>query len=355
MRIGVDIKALRSNSAGIGVYLRSLLRELEALDRKNEYFLFTPAPVAFEPHSENFKLVVRESRLPGILWQQLLLPGLAKEYALDVFWGPEQTIFCLGGRRLHKVLTVHDFAYRRFPATLRTSVLWILRTFGAASILRADAIVCVSRWTRRELLHFYPKCEGKAFVVENGVSAPKLEARPRGNFLLFSGSLEPRKNLGNLLSALELLAERGVEVQLKIAGPDGWKNSDFETHLRTSKVAKNVTLLGFVPHEELFRLYSTCAALVFPSLYEGFGLPALEALAAGTHVLTSAGTPMQEFLGGLGSYFDPRSPESIAAAIEAFLKTRKVPSQSELELRQAILSRLTWQNAAKNLLKVFEA
>lgn len=355
MRIGVDIKALRSNTAGIGVYLRSLLRELERLDRRNEYFLFTPAKVAYEPHARNFKLVVSESRLPGILWQQLALPRLAKELALDVFWGPEQTIFCLGGRRLHKVLTVHDFAYRRFPQTLQGSVLWILRTFGAASIRRADAVVCVSRWTRRELLHFYPQCGGKAFVVENGVTAPRLEARERGKFLLFSGSLEPRKNLGNLLSALEILADKGVEVPLKIAGPCGWKNSEFEARLRHSKIAKQVTLLGYVPHEELFRLYGTCAALVFPSLYEGFGLPALEALAAGARVLTSKNTPMQDFLGELGLYFDPTSPESIAGAIQGFLNSDKAYSKSELDTRRAILSRLTWENAARNLIKVFEA
>lgn len=355
MRIGVDIKALRSNTAGIGVYLRSLLRELERLDRRNEYFLFTPAPVAFEPRAANFKLIVKPTRLPGILWQQLELPRLAKRHRLDVFWGPEQTIFCLGGSRVHKVLTVHDFAYRRFPKTLQNSVLWILRTFGTASLWRADALVCVSWWTRRELLHFYPKCEGKAFVVENGVAVPQLERRERGNFLLFSGSLEPRKNLGNLLTALELLAERGIEVPLKIAGPSGWKNSAFEERLGHSKIAKNVTVLGYVPHEELFRLYSTCAALVFPSLYEGFGLPALEALAAGARVLTSAGTPMQDFLGGLGTYFDPHSPKSIAGAISAFLDSDKAYSEGELQKRQEILSRLTWANAAKKLLKVFEA
>lgn len=376
MRIGIDIKCLRTNNSGIGRYTRSLLDALQQVDIRNEYVLFSPSPVDYTITNPKWKTVVVPTKLPGILWQQLALPLALKDEHIDVIWGPEQTIPVIGLSKGYKatgkdhkeisssteiasVLTIHDFVYRRFPGTMRKSVLWITRTFGGKSIKKATAIVPVSDFTKNELFHFYPKVnKDKVEVVSCAVDSAQnlsdgqtLNNAARKDQLLFVGSLEPRKNLQTLVRALEILKSRGMDVPLVMTGPRGWKNQTIKDMLRTSSVAANIEHKGFVSDEELRNLYKESAAVIFPSVYEGFGLPALEALAYGAPVLTSKGTVMESVLGDCGLYFDPKSAEDMANVIEGFWKERKVVPEAS---RVALLSKYSWQNSARKLIEVFQ-
>ncbi len=359
MRIGIDVKLLRSNSAGIKVYLESLLDELQKIDRRNEYILFSPAPVSYPLSAPNFSYAIFRTRLPGILWQQYELPKLAKKQKIDIFWGPEQTLFLRRPKGIHKILTVHDFVYRRYPKTMQRSVRAITGYYGTRSLSKSDSIVCISGFTAQELKKLYPSVpDSKIQVIPNGISHKKTVQEPlsKKDFLFFSGSIEPRKNLRSLIKALEILAQKGVQTKLKIAGPTGWHNKAFRKLLQNSPIQNSVEILGFVSKDELQNLYKMCKAFVFPTLYEGFGLPALEALQNGARVIVSKNSPMQEFLGNLGIYFDPQDPESIASAIETLYSHPEMMSYSdkENEKRLGILKRYTWEHAAKKLIALFE-
>mgnify|MGYP003320301545 CR=1 FL=1 len=173
--------------------------------------------------------------------------------------------------------------------------------------------------------------------------------------LLFVGSLEPRKNFKNLVKALEILQERGIEIPLIMTGPQGWKNADEVELLKNSAVAKNIQHLGFVNEEQLRQLYAESSAIVFPSFYEGFGLPVIEALSNGTPVLTSQGTVMESIAKDCGIYFDPCDAKSIADVIEKYFATPE--PWNFLKLKNAavneILGTYRWENSAKKLLKIF--
>jgi glycosyltransferase involved in cell wall biosynthesis len=359
MRIGIDIKVLRHNRAGIGRYLRSILDVLQIIDNENDYVLFSPAPVHFEIRNPRWKKVIEKGNIPGpgIIWQQFTLAILAEKENIEVMWGPEQTIFHNKPKDMATVLTVHDFVSHRFPETMKKSVLWVNRLFLKRSLETADRILCVSYFTFRELRNFYPEVPIERVRVTPlgffGKSKNIEDMPPRENFLFFPGSTEPRKNLKNLLLALEILARKGMKISLYLSGPVGWKNKKFEALLSRSPVKDSVHLLGFVDDDKLSELYRECRSLIFPSVYEGFGLPVLEAIAFGTPVLTSKNSVMEEIAENYASYFDPNSPESIAETIETFWNTPAEESAEKEHLRKKILARYTWENAAREVLQVF--
>lgn len=362
MRIGIDIKCLRYNNAGIGRYLRSILEALQKIDDQNEYVLFAPAKTPFVPTAKNFRVQVCKSeiRLPGILWQQSTLPGFIRENDIDIFWGPEQTLPVGNTGKALRVLTVHDLVYKRFPETMVKSVLWINRLFGNKSIEIADAICPVSEFTKSELFHFFPKIgPAKLHIVYNGANSLSTQsiAEQRGTNLLFVGSLEPRKNLSTLIRALEILHNNGQDIPLTITGPKGWRNKSIHNILSKTPIANNITHLGYVNDNELCELYRSCAAVIFPSLYEGFGLPVLEALAQKTPVLTTKDSAMEEIAGDFAVYFDAKDPESIASTIKSFYNNRTAVEQKLKEDAglNKLLEHYSWENSARTLLELFES
>lgn len=360
MRIGIDIKALRNHKAGIGRYITCLLNALQEQDLENEYILYSPQEVTYEIKNPRWKKVIIPSkiRLPGILWQQITLPSALKKENLDIFWGPEQTLFLRPILGIKKVITIYDFVYKKFPQTMEKSVLWILNYFGTKSLMCSDRLVCISDYTVKEMNHFYPNISlSKVGIVPCGFFTKEQSNTTitREPFLLFVGSLEPRKNLIRLIHALEILNKKGIDIPLYLTGPSGWKNQDVSQLLESSSIQKNISHLGYVSNEELKDLYQRCKALVFPSLYEGFGLPVLEALALKTPVFTSKGSVMEEIAGPCAIYFDSSSEKSIANTIESFWFSKSLTTftQEQEEARVKILEKYTWENAASAMLTQF--
>jgi glycosyltransferase involved in cell wall biosynthesis len=151
-----------------------------------------------------------------------------------------------------------------------------------------------------------------------------------------------------LIKAVEKVNAEGFGINLEISGPDGWDNSELFSMINSESVKKHTKFLGFISDEELLNKYLSCRALIFPSLYEGFGIPVLEALKLNTPVLTSKGTAMEEVAGSSAMYFDPYDVNSIAGTIIKFLETGGVPIDHEG------LDRYSWEKSAKDLLEVFE-
>jgi glycosyltransferase involved in cell wall biosynthesis len=359
MRIAVDIKAFKNGATGIARYLRSILDELQKIDTVNEYLLFSCAPSDYILTNPRWKMFITSWRLPGIFWQQMLLPVLLKKNRIDVLWAPEQVcpVFFTGALRI--ITTVYDLTFLRFPNTCVWSNRWIQKLLFPLTISRSETLAPISDYIGREVNRWYPRlmhitnlvtipCSGQGWSVPSD-----YEPSQRCNFIFFAGNLEPRKNLNCLINALELLHERdGLTVPLHIAGPSGWKNQTLISLINKCSIKDTINLLGYISEEELQREYLTCKALIYPSLYEGFGIPVIEALSLDCLVLTSAGTVMQEIAGQAALYFDPKETDSIASAIKRIYD----PSFDRNEFmrnRVSVVEQYSWKKSAESLLSVF--
>jgi alpha-1,3-rhamnosyl/mannosyltransferase len=322
VRVGIDVSPLRLTRAGTARYLRGLLPELEArLDVVRLAFGGGGRATA----------AVRDA-----VWYPLGLGRAARRAGVGLlhcpsFRGPLRT-------RLPLVVTVHDLAVFRHPEAFNR---WS-RTYGRIAVppvLRAARrVIAVSEFTRRELRELLGVPDDRIRVVPNGVGGdftPEGPASP-GDYVLAVGTLEPRKNLARLLDAV-----RRADVELRIVGARGWGGVE---------VAGNgVRWLGEVPDARLAELYRGAACLAYPSLYEGFGIPVLEAMACGTPVVTSVGGATEEVAGGAAVLVDPLDPDSIAAGLEEAASRRAELVPLGLERARAF----TWADATAATVDVY--
>jgi glycosyltransferase involved in cell wall biosynthesis len=240
--------------------------------------------------------------------------------------------------RVPLVVTVHDLAVFRHPETFPP---WT-RTYSRAAVPRvvrsARRVVAVSEFTRRELVELLGVPDGRIRVIPNAVDPAFTAEGPRaeGEYVLTVGTLEPRKNLARLAEA-----SRRIGLELRVVGARGWGG--------VSANGSRVRWLGELPDDALARLYRGAAAVAYPSLYEGFGIPVLEAMACGAPVVTSAGGATEEVAGGAAVLVDPLDPASIAAGLEQALARRE-------ELRARGLTRaaaFSWEEVARQTAAVY--
>lgn len=374
MRLGVDYSAAVWQGAGIGRYTRALIGELLRLDRENRYTLLFPAgfpgrPAPFLSHLRHLNhphLQLRplplSDRCLAVLWQRLRLPLPVEAFCgrLDLFYSPDFVLPPqLSGRRL---LTVHDLAFLVHPECAVPSLGWYLRRAVPRSIARADLLLADSENTRRDLICLMGVSPGRVEVLYPGVEpafrplaqASREAARARyglpERFLLTVGTIEPRKNLPRLLEALSGLPER-LRLPLVVVGRPGWLYEETFAAVERYGLQREVRFLGFVPQEDLPALYNLALALVYPSLYEGFGLPPLEAMACGTPVLTSSVSSLPEVVGEAAVLVDPADVSSIREGLRRLLEDGELRTR----LREQGLARareFTWEKAAGRLREI---
>jgi glycosyltransferase involved in cell wall biosynthesis len=357
MRIGIDIKAFKNGSTGIARYLKNLMDELQEIDNTNEYILFSCSESSYEIVNKKWKKVIVSWKLPGVIWQQLVLPFQLLKYSIDVVWAPEQIAPVLTFGKTKVITTVHDLAALRFPESCQKSNLIIQKVLFSQSLKRSSAILPVSSFIKSELNDRYIFLKNSILQVVTN-AGPDWEllikecAPERENYLLCVGNIEPRKNLIRLLKAFEIVNDS--ELRLVMVGPKGWKNSVFFDTLESNSKKDRIEIKGFVSEQELKHHYLHCKALVYPSLYEGFGIPVLEAFSMNCPVLTSKGTVMEEIAGDAAIYFDPLNIYSISSAINNFLK-RQVDCLGEINgVYEKFKSFYSWKNSAFQLKTIFE-
>ena len=367
MRIGIDYTAAVHQRAGIGRYARGLVRALAQLDRENEYLLL----VAGRPKEEgtfppNFRLryLPLSPHWATILWQRLRVPLPADLFTgpLDLFHSPDYALPPL--RRGKRVLTIHDLSFLRYPEGADPRLRWYLTQAVPRSIGQADLVLADSQNTKSDLIELlgvevgrvevlYPGVEERFHPLDEGSLAP-VRARYSLDFpfILTVGTLEPRKNHVGLLQAYSLLKGRYPH-RLVIAGGKGWLYEGIFQEVERLSLEERVFFLGYVPEEDLPALYNLADLFVFPSLYEGFGLPPLEAMACGTPVVVSDLSSLPEVVGDGALLVPPQEVEALAEAMEKALSD---PSLRE-ELRSKGLERarrFTWSEAAKRLLAIYK-
>lgn len=368
LRIGVDVRSFYEPLTGVGWYLHHLLENLQGRS-DIEIIAFGDALTTDDgprlhaevPGGIPVQTIDMRGRALSRFTRTVARVGFAlaaKLHHCDVFFAPNY--FLPGGlSRIadRRVLTVHDLTFRRYPELLQAETLDNLQREMQREIFRADAVICVSEATRTDLLELYPSDEGKVVTVLSGL-APG--ARPDGvieplpeRFLLFVSTIEPRKNLDTLISAFESLRDRGAYAgSLVVVGKVGWKSERTVDRLRTSRWRDSIVHLDYLSRSQLAYVYSKAELFVFPSIYEGFGFPLLEAMAAGVPTIAARSSSLPEVGGDATIFFDPHSIEELARAIETVVTDRNVAE----DLRRRGLERITrfdWARAADETLAVF--
>ncbi len=343
-------------SAGISLHIFNLLRALPAAATEMEYTVFLSERRYGGAPGLQLKLSRLPTNLPPvrILWEQALLPWVARREGLELlhnmaFVGPLAS-------SCPTVVTVHDLSFLFFPHSFRPLRRSYLQLFARMSVHQARRVIAVSKSTKRDLVKIYGISPSKIDVVHNGVDAsfqplPADEVaafRQRkglpDRFVLFVGTLEPRKNVVSLIEAYAKLP-RG-RPPLVIAGGKGWFYDEIFARVEALELTGEVHFAGFVPAEELRLWYNAADLFVYPSIYEGFGMPPLEAMACGTAVITSTASSLPEVVGEAGQLVEPTDTDTLAAAMAQVLGNRDLQKQMQAEgLAQA--AGFSWENAAK--------
>jgi glycosyltransferase involved in cell wall biosynthesis len=370
VRIAVDAFPLATNAgSGIANYLRNILSSLLILDCKNKYFLYCKDPIDMA-RAEN--VVPRFDSRPGnisrsfgnSLWLFSKGIRMMKKDNIDLLWGTRHMLPPYVSRRIRKILTVHDLVWHYYPETMDRYNLLIMGLLAERAIKAADHIIAVSEASARAISEITGIQREKISVIHHGTDryiplnkndsaefiADKYKTRKQ--YLLTVGTVEPRKNLKMLLRVFAPL--KGGDYQLLIAGSSGWKTSPiYREYERLRLREEDVRFLGYIPDEDMNRLYSGAALFVFPSIYEGFGLPPLEAMASGTPVIVSNSSSLPEVVGDAGILLDPFDADSWRESITTVLSDAFL--QERLTAKGLQRARLfSWKTAARKTLDIFE-
>jgi glycosyltransferase involved in cell wall biosynthesis len=369
MPIYLDVSAAVHRRAGLGRYAESLARALAGLI-PDQLALFYNREHGLTPLAGLERLPARSVALGYKPWRTLVWLGQSARLGFNrlvpgasLFHATEHLLLPLRG--VPTVLTVHDLIFRRLPEHHKPLNRWYLNLTMPLYCARATHIIAVSEHTRRDLMAAYgvfperitviPEAAAAGFAPAPAAAVEAARARYHlpERYLLTVGTLEPRKNLARLLAAWERLYRSGAAPPLVIAGQRGWLVDSFFAALERSPARDGVLLTGFVDDDDLPAVYSGAELFVLPSLYEGFGLPPLEAMSCGVPVVCSNTSSLPELADGAALLFDPRSVEAIAAALERALSAADLRA----DLRQRGLARArqyTWEATARQTLAVYQ-
>ncbi len=366
MHIGIDGSRLSATATGTERYTFELLRHLGRLDSSRRYTIYTNGlPPTLPPLGRNFAL--RSIPYPR-LWTHIRLSLEMQRFPPDILFIPAHVLPLLHPKR--SIVTLHDIGYHYFPKAhtlarrldLHLSTLW--------SAKAAWKLITVSHATKRDLMTRYGIAEEKLTVIYHGVSPsfqpvedPKVieEVQTRYGlregqgkqplpYFLYVGTIQPRKNLERLLEAFAQVAVKR-EVQLVLGGKKGWLTKAIEQKATELGIVGKVKFIGYVAEADLPALLSGALAFVFPSLYEGFGMPVLEAMACGVPVLTSTTSSLPEVAGNAALLVDPLSLQAIADGLERLFENAALRAKlQELGFLQA--KSFTWERCAASTLDV---
>jgi len=349
MKVGIDISQMAFAGTGVASYTQNLVRSLLEIDKKNDYRLFFSSlrrkpPAEFKSVNLRFPPTFLE-----VLWNRLhVLPIERFLGRVDVFHSSD---WLEPPTQCPKVTTVHDLVVFRYPQTLHPKIVKNQRRKLEWVRKETNLIIAVSESTKRDLVEILKISPKKIRVIYEAtdplfqkrlspgrVNTVKKKYQLKKNYLLAVGTREPRKNLKKVIEAFELLGRKDLD--LVIAGKFGWGED--------IKMA-NGKILGYVPKEDLPGLYTAAEVFVYPSLYEGFGLPVLEAMACGVPVVTSNTSSLPEVAGKAGVLVNPQESEAIAGGIEKALD--QASELREKGFKQA--QKFSWKKTAEQTLAVY--
>jgi glycosyltransferase involved in cell wall biosynthesis len=380
MRIGIDATALPSRPVGAGNYIIQLIRAIAKYTMINVHL-----PDGSQSDRMEFIIFVQRSRLDllgiqetpnlhsitlpnfsplkRLLWEQISLPKLAISHQLDLLHSLHYTMpLAFPG---YKVVTFHDMTFFLFPHLHTLPKRYFFRFFIRTSSRRAAALIADSENTRQDTIRLAGVSPDKIFTVQLGVTQ---EFRPlRDNtilqqarqkyhlpdhFLLYVGMIEPRKNLSTLLKAFAKVADQMPDHRLVIVGPKGWMVDNIHQQTDQLRISDKVYFTGYVERDDLPLIYNLAEVFIYPSTYEGFGLPVLEAMACGTPVISSNVSSMPEILGDAGVLIAPNNPQALGQSLLDLINDPMERQRLSLKgLERA--SAFTWEHTAEKTIAVY--
>lgn len=415
MKIAIDVCDLdHQRIDGTRVYIKNVLERLGEIDQNNQYFLyhqkdFNPelAPKMFENYHER--------KIPyKFFWTQTRLAYEVLQDKPDVLWMPIQQLPYLVKGKIKTVVTIHDLAFKIFPKDFTFRDRFKLNLFTGYAVKKADRIIAVSESTKNDILRFYPKVDkNKIRVVHHGVdferykksafaeaSADKQDARYKqisnfrfqistrqpadqnpksksersglryskfdiknsfkiknSKFILYVGAIQPRKDLVTLVRAFEKLKKGDGnmgdwnDLKLVIVGVPAWKSEETLEYIKKSEYKKDIVLVGQASFEDLSMLYQKAGVFVLPSKYEGFGMPVLEAMAAGTAVVVADNSSLSEIAGEAALKFKTGDHQELADALRKLLGDDRLKTEL-IEKGKKQVTRFSWEKCARKTLEV---
>lgn len=373
MNVLIDATSIRRSKAGVGVYAKNLIEELIRIPTGPHFFILAQnddPELDFNSHAN-----VTMIRVPALIFRKLpfrflleqaILPLLLLRHRIDVVHSLHYSfpLIRFGSRR---VVTLHDMTSFNLKEVHLPAKMAYYRAFIRAAVRLADKIIFVSHSTMRDCVARFGAIRGSSEVIHLGKSeafhpaldkAKAQEVRDKyglqTDFVLFLGMIEPRKNLPRLVSAFASLSDRHPGLLLVIAGMKGWMYDDLLDTIRRFNLQSRVIFTGFIPEEEKPFLIAAARVFAYPSLYEGFGIPVLEALACGTPTLTSHVSSIPEVAGDAALLVDPLNIADISSALERLLSDEELRDKLRNEsLRQA--AKFTWTKTAMMTLHAYQS
>jgi len=364
MKIGVDARLLSRPITGLGRYTWEMCRALSNIKDVTLY-LYSPSPinnVVLGLESETIKTHSWSNGWLVQFWAESYLPLWAKEDEIDVFWGPSHRLPRFLSSRTARVVTIHDLVWKCAKETMHPITYFLEKAQMPVAVRKADLIVADSYSTRDAVItEFDVKSQNISVIplaainIQNIHSFDFLKKHDiDGPYFLFVGTLEPRKNLTRLLQAYDSLplSVKG-KMKLVIVGGKGWGKVNFLDMITQLDLTERVKVLGLVDDATLASLYANAQFLVMPSLYEGFGLPLVEAMSYGTPVLTANNSSMPEVAGNAGLLVDALDVDSIADGLQEMITNNELRERLAKNSKLNA-SRFSWDESAKKLITVFE-
>jgi glycosyltransferase involved in cell wall biosynthesis len=362
MRIGIDACLLAVPLTGIGRYTTEMSRELIALG--GEFFLYMPKPPIhgdWRQSNVHVRACNFRGRVGKMLWSQTLLPYQVAKDRVDVFWGATHRIPRYLPDSTARVVTIHDLVWKYAGETMRPLSRWVEQRLMPEAVSLADKIIADSSSTASAVAEEFPEAKDKVSVVHLGAMsmpapADRASLLPFGidrPYFLFVGTLEPRKNLRRLLGAFSRIPEsiRAANL-LVIAGGKGWGGVNVEQMLLEMGLTRHVVIMGYVSDGQLSTLYAHARFFAMPSLYEGFGLPLVEAMSCGAPVLTSNSSSLPEVAGEAGLLVNPLDEKSIADGLMRLLTDDACHANLAAKAK-ANAARFSWAKAARETMTIF--
>ncbi|MDA0110526.1 glycosyltransferase family 1 protein [Vibrio sp. La 4.2.2] len=311
-RIAIDARPLSDKLTGIGRYLNEVLREIFEQDRINQYYLYSSKPLLIDFSGYANVRVVHcntKHKLIDFLISQTLFPIWCLRDKINVYWSPRHHLPMMLSlnKTIKKVVTIHDIVWFKHPSTMNRSGLLLERMLFKPSVRQSNTIITLSKFTKKELINELNVNENK--ITTTGAGSFVNECSLQGNYkshffksasipyFLFVGTLEPRKNLHNIILAFHEFSKKNKEVNLVLVGKDGWGDLKISDLISRYNLEDRVEQCGFVSDDQLKQLYENCHTLLMPSIYEGYGFPALEALALKKNVIVSKHSAIAEIHG----------------------------------------------------------
>ncbi len=359
MIIGIDGNEANVNErVGVSLYTLNLLREFyKSAGEKIQFVIYLrKSPLSDLPsQNEYFKYIV----IPGsVAWSQVFFPAyLATHKKPDVLFCPAHYIPRFSS--VKTVVTIHDVAYFYYPEEFLKKDLYKLKNWTSYALNRSSKVIAVSENTKKDIIKFYETPEQKIEVIHNGfnitssVETPEEVKLPTSPYLLYVGTLQPRKNVVKLIEAFSSLKKEHADLKLYLVGKKGWLYDEIYVRVTQLNLQDDVVFTGYVTDGEKNALYKHAQAYVLPSLYEGFGNPPLEAMSAGCPAIVSNNSSLPEVCGDACVYFDPNDTIDMAKKIDEVLSNNELRASLKAKGLQRV-KEFSWKKCADETLNVLK-